>query len=131
MTMVDCVKVYGKTKDSFGWPEDTDDTVTPVTGSASNAGSGTAGIGSGNEVDNQSGSPQQLSKLERLAMDVFKSLDSSMYVYASEEKFAKLKSPSLKIGKWYDEKLLIFIRLSISLYLLKLLKIVFCRSSYN
>lgn len=61
------------------------------------------------QVDHQSGCPQQLSKLERLAMDVFKSLDCSLYIYASEEKFAKLKPAALKLGMCYLYQQSIFV----------------------
>ncbi|XP_066149479.1 E3 ubiquitin-protein ligase UBR4 isoform X2 [Euwallacea fornicatus] len=94
MTMVDSIKIYGKTKDSFGWPEDSDETA--VSGAVHS--SNTAASAASSEVDHQPGSSQQLTKLERLAMDVFKSLDSSLYIYTSEEKFAKLKPAALKIA---------------------------------
>lgn len=116
MTMVDSIKVYGKTKDAFGWPEDNEDGAVTNTGHANGTQASSAGMN--NEViviwsrrvsciffivwlqaDQHAGSPQQLSKLERLAMDVFKSLDSSLYIYASDEKFAKLKPAALKIGE--------------------------------
>ncbi|KAL1517166.1 hypothetical protein ABEB36_000965 [Hypothenemus hampei] len=95
MTMVDSIKVYGKTKDSFGWPEETEEAAISSTGHQAASSNGAAN----NETDSQStGLPQQLTKLERLAIDVFRSLDSSLYNYASEEKFAKLKPAALKIA---------------------------------
>ncbi|XP_060527250.1 E3 ubiquitin-protein ligase UBR4 [Cylas formicarius] len=94
MTMVDSVKVYGKTKDAFGWPEDNED----VTGGSANTSASNPPSTGTSEIDQQPGSPQQLTKLERLTMDVFKSLDSALYLYACEERFSKLKPTALKLA---------------------------------
>lgn len=51
MTMVDSVKIYGKTKDAFGWPEDTDDSVVGNAANSTNTGTSAAGSGSTNEVN--------------------------------------------------------------------------------
>ncbi|ERL84756.1 hypothetical protein D910_02181 [Dendroctonus ponderosae] len=50
MTMIDSVKIYGKTKDAFGWPEETDDSAVANAGNSSNTGTSAAGSGSSNEV---------------------------------------------------------------------------------
>lgn len=56
--MVDSIKVYAKTKDSFGWPEETEETV-----SAATNGKGQTTIN--NEVDHNSHNATQLTKLEK------------------------------------------------------------------
>ncbi|KAF7280363.1 hypothetical protein GWI33_006135 [Rhynchophorus ferrugineus] len=97
MTMIDSIKVYGKTKDLFGWPEDNDDNAASAAGNTAGSSNNNQGTSTNNE-DQQSGSTHSLSKLERLAMDIFKSLDASLYIYSSEERFTKLKAPALQIA---------------------------------
>lgn len=46
MTMVDSIKVYGKTKDAFGWPEDNEESAVTNTGHAN----GTQASSANNEV---------------------------------------------------------------------------------
>lgn len=48
MTMVDSIKVYGKTKDAFGWPEDNEDGAVTNTGHANGTQASSAGMN--NEV---------------------------------------------------------------------------------
>lgn len=57
--MVDSVKIYGKTKDSFGWPEESDDSI-PSGGNSSNQ-----QIVASAEGEQNSGNKTQLSKLEK------------------------------------------------------------------
>lgn len=49
MTMVDSIKVYGKTKDSFGWPEDNEESA--VTNSGHANGTQASSAGANNEVN--------------------------------------------------------------------------------
>lgn len=57
--MLDGIKIYGKTKDSFGWPEETDETVsTATTGKVQT-------ISVSNEVDQSNHNTNQLTKLEK------------------------------------------------------------------
>lgn len=49
MTMVDSIKVYGKTKDSFGWPEDNEESAVTNTGHAN--GTQASSAGTNNEVN--------------------------------------------------------------------------------
>lgn len=59
ITVIDSIKVYGKTKDNFGWPEETDETVsatTPLKVQTTTV---------NNEVDQNSHNANQLTKLEK------------------------------------------------------------------
>lgn len=58
VTIVDSIKVYGKTKDSFGWPEETEEAV-------STAANGKGQTTVNNEVDQNSQNASQLTKLEK------------------------------------------------------------------
>lgn len=57
ITMVDSIKIYGKTKDSFGWPEETDDAIpSGISGKVPPI---------NNEVDQNNDNTSQLTKLEK------------------------------------------------------------------
>ncbi|XP_075228020.1 E3 ubiquitin-protein ligase-like protein poe isoform X3 [Lycorma delicatula] len=79
VTMVDSVKVYGKSKDAFGWPEETEDVGNPTAvstqpPSGSGANNATA---SGNSVENDavSASPPPISSLERMVCGILEVLE--------------------------------------------------------
>lgn len=57
--MVDSIKIYGKTKDSFGWPEESEENVpTGTSGSAQP-------ISTTTEVEQSSTETAQITKLEK------------------------------------------------------------------
>lgn len=83
--MLDSIKVYGKTKDSFGWPKEQEEMTQNGTGSgagtmqATNAGSGTNKLGNG--LGPEEGSMQSLSALDKMISMMLEVLDSGiMYV---------------------------------------------------
>lgn len=57
--MVDSIKVYGKTKDSFGWPEETDEAVSAGTSGKVQTTAITT------EMDQNNHNTSQLTKLEK------------------------------------------------------------------
>lgn len=57
--MVDSIKIYGKTKDSFGWPEETDESVSTATAGKVQT------ISVNNEVDQSNHNTSQQTKLEK------------------------------------------------------------------
>ncbi|CAG2064198.1 unnamed protein product [Timema podura] len=59
VTMVDSIKVYGKTKDAFGWPEETEDLA------STSAAPVQATTGVGADADNLVATPVQLTSLDR------------------------------------------------------------------
>ncbi|KAF5286898.1 hypothetical protein FQA39_LY00431 [Lamprigera yunnana] len=83
VTVLDSVKVYGKTKDSFGWPEETDETT--------NGTSTTPAITCNNETEQTNVNPVPLSTLERLVVGVLEVLDGTFSLYSNEEKLANYK----------------------------------------
>lgn len=62
VTMVDSIKIYGKTKDSFGWPEETDEAI-PAAASGKVQNSTV-----NNEIDQNSHNTNHLTKLEKYAL---------------------------------------------------------------
>lgn len=60
VTMVDSIKIYGKTKDSFGWPEENDESVP-----ASTSGAVQPVNNSNSEGDHHTGTVTQLTKIEK------------------------------------------------------------------
>ncbi|CAG9835872.1 unnamed protein product [Diabrotica balteata] len=92
VTMVDSIKIYGKTKDSFGWPEESDENVAAGgTGSSQQA-------ASNSDSDQSSGNKAQLTKLEKLVVGILESLDGSFSLHSTEDKLATFKSPTLKVA---------------------------------
>ncbi|XP_069695727.1 E3 ubiquitin-protein ligase UBR4 isoform X2 [Periplaneta americana] len=77
VTMVDSIKVYGKTKDAFGWPEETEDLA-----STSAAATQTA-AGTSTETDNVAVAPVQLTSLDRMISGVLEVLDGCFTLFGS------------------------------------------------
>ncbi|KAI4460353.1 e3 ubiquitin-protein ligase ubr4 [Holotrichia oblita] len=94
VTMVDSIKVYGKTKDVFGWPEENEENVTANNttppASTNNAANESEQVATTNTAP--------LTKLERLVTNVLEVLDGSFSLYSSEEKMLSHKSSCIKVA---------------------------------
>ncbi|RZB39229.1 zf-UBR domain containing protein [Asbolus verrucosus] len=90
LTMVDSIKVYGKTKDAFGWPEETEESVTTGTSTANQS---LSTVTSDQETQPTNVAP--LTKLEKLVVGILEALDGSFSLYPLEDKY---KQPTLKIA---------------------------------
>ncbi|CAH1119052.1 unnamed protein product [Phaedon cochleariae] len=91
VTMVDNLKVFGKTKDSFGWPEETEDNI-PSTGS------GVIQPVVATEGSQNTGTTNQLTKLEKLVVGILESLDGTFSLHSTDEKLSTFKSTTLKVA---------------------------------
>ncbi|XP_063242107.1 E3 ubiquitin-protein ligase UBR4 isoform X2 [Bacillus rossius redtenbacheri] len=74
VTMVDSIKVYGKTKDLFGWPEETEE------GSVATA---QPGVTSSSDADAASTVTAQLSSLDRMVSGVLEVLDGCFTLFGN------------------------------------------------
>ncbi|XP_065311151.1 E3 ubiquitin-protein ligase UBR4 isoform X4 [Dermacentor albipictus] len=83
VTMVDSVKVYGKSKESFGWPEESDEFVTGVGVAAQSTAVGAAGIDS----DGIPSAPLPLTALDRLTSSCLEMLDDCFSVSSLSEEW--------------------------------------------
>ncbi|KAG5896473.1 hypothetical protein JTB14_005854 [Gonioctena quinquepunctata] len=92
VTMVDSIKVYGKSKDSFGWPEESDETV-PSSGPGV-----IQHVATGSEGDQNNKNAAQLTKLEKLVVGILESLDGTFSLYPTEEKLSTFKPTTLKVA---------------------------------
>lgn len=94
VTMVDSIKVYGKTKDVFGWPEENEENVaannTTPPASTNNAANESEQVATTNSAP--------LTKLERLVTNVLEVLDGSFSLYSTEEKMLSHKSSCIKVA---------------------------------
>ncbi|XP_074029001.1 E3 ubiquitin-protein ligase-like protein poe [Leptinotarsa decemlineata] len=92
VTMVDSLKIYGKTKDSFGWPEESEE----------NVGTGTSGViqqvSTSSENDQNSRNGSHLTKLEKLVVGILESLEGTFSLYSTEEKLSTFKPTTLKVA---------------------------------
>ncbi|XP_056641011.1 E3 ubiquitin-protein ligase UBR4 isoform X2 [Diorhabda sublineata] len=92
VTMVDSIKLYGKTKDSFGWPEENDENV-PSTGTGN-----TQQVVTATEGEQNTSSRTQLTRLEKLVVSILESLDGNFSLHLTEDKLSKFKIPTLKVA---------------------------------
>ncbi|CAH1990557.1 unnamed protein product [Acanthoscelides obtectus] len=92
VTMVDSIRIYGKTKDSFGWPEENEEAVVPGTSGTSQQ------LVTTSESDHGSASATQLTKIEKLVVSILESLDGTFSLYSTEEKLAAFKPIALKVA---------------------------------
>ncbi|CAG9856656.1 unnamed protein product [Phyllotreta striolata] len=92
VTMVDSIKVYGKTKDAFGWPEENEENV-PAGGNSNNQ-----QIVASSENEHCSGSKPQLTKLEKLVVSILESLDGTFSLHTADDKIANFKTSTLQVA---------------------------------
>ncbi|XP_015606097.1 protein purity of essence isoform X2 [Cephus cinctus] len=92
--MVDSIKVYGKTKDAFGWPEEAEEisagqsTPAPVaTGTATN-----------NEAENIIPSPAPLSSLDKMISSILEVLESSFTLTLNDDSKSTLRSTAIEVA---------------------------------
>lgn len=92
-TMVDSIKVYGKSKDSFGWPEETEEfptsSPTTIVQSSSNQTGDSDGI---------SATPLTLTSLDRLMASSLELLDSCFSVMPAIENKHPLRPAALNVA---------------------------------
>ncbi|KAF5296758.1 hypothetical protein FQR65_LT10159 [Abscondita terminalis] len=92
VTMLDSLKIYGKTKENFGWPEENEETTNnsstaPAIASLTN-----------NETEQNSINPTPLSTLERLVVGVLEVLDGTFSLYTTEDKLVQYKPPCITVA---------------------------------
>lgn len=73
VTMVDSIKVYGKMKDQFGWPEDTEEITSAAVGST---GANASQLGTGDDMSSASMSQPVAGPLDKIACGVLEVLES-------------------------------------------------------
>ncbi|XP_042908898.2 E3 ubiquitin-protein ligase UBR4 [Parasteatoda tepidariorum] len=95
VTMVDSIKIFGKTKETFGWPEDNDDFPSqPASGTA-----GGTGTESGVEgVDGVTATPLPLTSLDRLVSSSLELLDGCFSSGLNIEEKSGLKSSAIDLA---------------------------------
>lgn len=92
ITMVDSIKVYGKTKDVFGWPEEPEETVNTNTVSVPNTNTNTT------EQDPINNSPVILTSFDVLVSSLLEVLESSFSLFPScDDKLATHKSLAMEV----------------------------------
>lgn len=94
VTMVDSVKIFGKTKEAFGWPDDSDDFPTQnVSGTV-----GGTGTEAGVEVDGMSAAPLPLTPLDRLVSSSLELLDGCFSSGLSTDDKTQLKNSAVDLS---------------------------------
>lgn len=95
VTMVDSIKVYGKTKDVFGWPEEIEESVGANNPTTTNPNT--------NILEQETGisnSPIQMNSFDKLVSCLLEVLDNSFILFPSgpEDKLALQKNTAIEIG---------------------------------
>ncbi|KFM56803.1 E3 ubiquitin-protein ligase UBR4, partial [Stegodyphus mimosarum] len=94
VTMVDSIKIFGKTKEAFGWPEDNDDFPTQTaSGTAA-----TSGTEAGVEVDGIPAAPLPLTPLDRLVSSSLELLDGCFSSGLSSDDKQQLKNNAIDLS---------------------------------
>ncbi|XP_031787712.1 protein purity of essence isoform X2 [Nasonia vitripennis] len=91
--MVDSIKIYGKTKDAFGWPEEPED----IPAGQSTPAQATAGTTTGNDADNPTVSPTPLSSVDKMISSILEVLESS-FTLSNDESKAPLKQTAIEVA---------------------------------
>ncbi|KAJ8682718.1 hypothetical protein QAD02_018510 [Eretmocerus hayati] len=102
--MVDSIKIYGKTKDAFGWPEEPEDNPTGQSAPAQ----ATTGNTTSNDTDNHTASPIPLTSvdkptkdesinIERMVSSILEVLESS-FTLSNEEMKSQLKQTAVEVA---------------------------------
>lgn len=92
VTMVDSMKIYGKTKDAFGWPEENEDALSSTSVPQPNTANQT-------EHDTNSSSQTPLTSLDRLISGLLEVLDSSFSLFlTSDDKLSVHKTSAMEVA---------------------------------
>ncbi|XP_044730066.1 E3 ubiquitin-protein ligase UBR4 isoform X3 [Chrysoperla carnea] len=94
VTMVDNIKVYGKTKDSFGWPDEAEESSSNIVAPVANP------TMTNTDSDLHSPNQTQLTSLDKLISGVLEVLDSSFLLFgnSNEEKLLNQKTLALEMA---------------------------------
>uniref|UniRef100_UPI00358DF698 E3 ubiquitin-protein ligase UBR4 n=1 Tax=Myxine glutinosa TaxID=7769 RepID=UPI00358DF698 len=103
VTMIDSIKIYGKTKEAFGWPDDPPDEFPGPTSAAAVSGSPGLGVNGQVGVGILSGDPEgtgsvgsPTTSLDRLVVNSFQALEHCFAVMPANEK-EKSKAGALEL----------------------------------
>lgn len=92
VTMVDNIKVYGKTKDMFGWPDEAEDSSSNIAAPAHNPTTTTI------DVDTNPSNQTQLTSLDKLISTILEVLDSSFLLFGNNNsKFSAQKAKMMNV----------------------------------
>ncbi|GIX73747.1 e3 ubiquitin-protein ligase UBR4 [Caerostris extrusa] len=92
--MVDSVKIFGKTKEAFGWPDDSDDFPTQTAAGAL----GGPGTEAGVEVDGIPAAPLPLTPLDRLVGSSLELLDGCFSFGLNSDDKSSLKNSAIELA---------------------------------
>ncbi|XP_043276539.1 protein purity of essence isoform X5 [Venturia canescens] len=92
--MVDSIKVYGKTKDAFGWPEEPEE----IPAGQSTPAPATAGSSVNNENESTLVSPAPLSSVDKMVSSILEVLESSFTLSSNDDSKAALKNTAIEVA---------------------------------
>lgn len=110
VTIVDSIKVYGKTKDVFGWPEESDENASTSNGGLSQAttsnGDGDQNVEGGTQLTKVASATYAMLSLylkfflqvEKLVVGILESLDATFTLYSTDDKLASFKPSTNKVA---------------------------------
>lgn len=95
VTMVDSIKIFGKSKDLFGWPEESEEVSSAGNPNSAQSSSNTL-VNVDSDVLNNSMLPS--TRLESLSVGILEALDGTFSLYATNDKLAKHKLSALGVA---------------------------------
>ncbi|XP_034944940.1 E3 ubiquitin-protein ligase UBR4 isoform X2 [Chelonus insularis] len=92
--MVDSIKIYGKTKDAFGWPEEPEENPAGSTTSAPVA----SGSAMNNENENAIATPAPLTSIDKMVSSILEVLESSFTLSPNDEGKLLLRNTAIDVA---------------------------------
>uniref|UniRef100_A0A6B2EA35 Putative e3 ubiquitin-protein ligase ubr4 n=1 Tax=Phlebotomus kandelakii TaxID=1109342 RepID=A0A6B2EA35_9DIPT len=96
--MLDSVKIYGKTKDVFGWPEEQDEVAAVTTGGQTNQAATTTIQSGGAATDAESHSVQTVTTLDRMVSTMLEVLDSGISLIGGVNVEEQIKAKAVDVS---------------------------------
>ncbi|KAK2587956.1 hypothetical protein KPH14_004040 [Odynerus spinipes] len=90
--MVDSIKIYGKTKDAFGWPEETEEILPSGQSTSANI------PAISNEADNTIVSPAPLSSIDRMVSSILEVLELSFNLCSNDDSKLPLRTAAIDMA---------------------------------
>ncbi|CAB0040844.1 unnamed protein product, partial [Trichogramma brassicae] len=92
--MVDSIKIYGKTKDAFGWPEESED-IPPAQGAPTQATTGVSSVT--DNTENLTVSPTPLPAVDKMVSSVLDVLEYS-FTLSNDDSKSELKQSAIEVA---------------------------------
>jgi E3 ubiquitin-protein ligase UBR4 len=100
VVILDSIKIYGKTKDVFGWPDETDEigSTSNAAATAGGAGSSQTGTGQPAGTDSENSGHQLITPLDKMVAQMLEVVDSGFSLLNGDDNGANLRDMAVEIA---------------------------------